>query len=147
MNGSDVNVFYSTPSCYLYALNQANRTWTSKRDDFFPYANSPHAVWTGYFTSRAALKRYERYSNNILQATRQLNAFSDINLRDGIFPFSTRISFLFILHYRFNYIVVEAMGIAQHHDAISGTERQDVADDYALRLSQGTETALVRNRI
>lgn len=91
MNGSDVNVFYSTPSCYLYALNQANRTWTSKTDDFFPYANFPHAVWTGYFTSRAALKRYERYSNNILQVTRQLNALSNLNSRNDSFSLSKRI--------------------------------------------------------
>ncbi len=35
------------------------------------------------------------------------------------------------------------MGIVQHHDAISGTERQDVADDYAQRLSQGIDVALV----
>jgi hypothetical protein len=36
------------------------------------------------------------------------------------------------------------MGIVQHHDAISGTERQDVADDYALRLSDGIAAAEVR---
>ena len=30
------------------------------------------------------------------------------------------------------------MGIAQHHDAVSGTEKQHVADDYALRLAQGS---------
>ena len=29
------------------------------------------------------------------------------------------------------------MGVAQHHDAVSGTEKQAVADDYALRLAQG----------
>jgi lysosomal alpha-mannosidase len=94
-----VNVFYSTPSCYLYALNKVNRTWPSKTDDFFPYANSAHAVWTGYFTSRAALKRYERYSNNILQVTRQLNAFSNVNLRKSIFPLSKIIKFdlLFVI--------------------------------------------------
>ena len=42
----------------------------------------------GYFTSRPAFKRYERYSNNILQVTRQLNAFSNITLRNAIFPLS-----------------------------------------------------------
>jgi lysosomal alpha-mannosidase len=87
-NGSNVNVFYSTPSCYLYALNQLDRGWTSKTDDFFPYAHHPHGFWTGYFTSRAAFKRYERHSNNILQVTRQLNAFANISLRDRIFILS-----------------------------------------------------------
>ena len=38
------------------------------------------------------------------------------------------------------------MGIAQHHDAISGTERQHVADDYIQRLSQGVDAALVSNK-
>ena len=31
----------------------------------------------------------------------------------------------------------EAMGLAQHHDAVSGTEKQHVADDYARHLSEG----------
>ena len=35
------------------------------------------------------------------------------------------------------------MGVAQHHDAISGTEKQNVADDYALRLAQGIDSAAV----
>ncbi len=38
------------------------------------------------------------------------------------------------------------MGLIQHHDAISGTERQNVADDYVLRLSQGVDDALVSDR-
>jgi lysosomal alpha-mannosidase len=122
-SGSNVNVFYSTPSCYLYALNKAGRAWTSKTDDFFPYAHHPHGFWTGYFTSRAALKRYERHSNNILQISRQLNAFANTNLRNSLFVLS------------------EAMGVAQHHDAVSGTEKQEVAFDYAQRLSTGIDTA------
>ncbi|CAF1508455.1 unnamed protein product [Adineta ricciae] len=36
-------------------------------------------------------------------------------------------------------IIDEAMGIAQHHDAISATEKQHVADDYAQRLSKGID--------
>lgn len=38
--------------------------------------------------------------------------------------------------------LVEAMGVLQHHDAVSGTEKQHVADDYAERLSQGTAAAV-----
>ena len=51
-NGSRINAFYSTPSCYLKSLNDAGISWPSKNDDFFPYASDPHAYWTGYFTSR-----------------------------------------------------------------------------------------------
>jgi len=35
------------------------------------------------------------------------------------------------------------MGLAQHHDAVTGTEKQVVAFDYALRLSQGIDQAMV----
>lgn len=33
----------------------------------------------------------------------------------------------------------EAMGVMQHHDAVSGTEKQAVAQDYARQLSEGIE--------
>ncbi len=66
-NGSKVNVFYSTPACYAYAVSQQHREYTEKSDDFFPYASAPHAFWTGYFTSRPALKRYVRTTNNFFQ--------------------------------------------------------------------------------
>lgn len=37
---SGVRVFYSTPSCYIKALNdQSQISWPTKSDDFFPYAN------------------------------------------------------------------------------------------------------------
>ncbi|CAF4650839.1 unnamed protein product [Rotaria socialis] len=123
-NGSDINVFYSTPSCYLYALNKADKRWSTKTDDFFPYASTPSVYWTGYYTSRPALKRYERYANNILQVTRQLNGFSQSNLRNLTFDLS------------------EAMGLVQHHDAVSGTSKQHVANDYAQRLSNGIDRAI-----
>jgi lysosomal alpha-mannosidase len=35
------------------------------------------------------------------------------------------------------------MGVVQHHDAVSGTERQEVAEDYAQRLSDGIDQAMV----
>jgi hypothetical protein len=39
------------------------------------------------------------------------------------------------------------MGVVQHHDAVSGTEKQEVAFDYAQRLSVGIENAIVSIRI
>lgn len=37
------------------------------------------------------------------------------------------------------YLMQRAVGIAQHHDAVSGTEKQHVTDDYALYIHEGTD--------
>ena len=126
-NGSKVNIFYSTTACYLYSLNRANTTWTVKYDDFFPYAHRPHSFWTGYFTSRAALKNYVRRANNYMQAVRQLAVLAQLNSTVTSPALDT---------------LERAMGVAQHHDAVSGTERQHVANDYAKRLSKGMASTL-----
>jgi hypothetical protein len=36
------------------------------------------------------------------------------------------------------------MGVVQHHDAVSGTEKQEIAFDYAQRLSDGINIVEVR---
>ncbi len=41
------------------------------------------------------------------------------------------------------FIIDEALGVAQHHDAVSGTEKQEVAFDYAQRLADGIDSAVV----
>ncbi|XP_060578031.1 lysosomal alpha-mannosidase-like isoform X2 [Ruditapes philippinarum] len=122
-NNSKINVLYSTPSCYLYQLNRADQVWTTKSDDFFPYAHQNHSFWTGYFTSRSALKGYVRETNALLQACKQLDALA---MLEDIHNSTYNIQ-----------ILKEAMGVAQHHDAVSGTEKQAVADDYAMRLAYG----------
>lgn len=117
------NVFYSTPSCYIRAVKNevASKSLAleEKTDDFFPYATSVHNSWTGYFTSRPTLKRFERVGNNILQSAKQLTAFSRIR---GVEYDES------ILDLR------AAMGVMQHHDAITGTEKQAVAFDYVKML-------------
>ncbi|XP_075403812.1 lysosomal alpha-mannosidase [Tenrec ecaudatus] len=124
-NGSRVNVLYSTPACYLQELNKANLNWSVKQDDFFPYADGPHKFWTGYFTSRPALKRYERLSYNFLQVCNQLEALVGPQANTG--PYGSGDSAP----------LREAMAVLQHHDAVSGTSRQHVADDYARQLAEG----------
>ncbi|CAB3385076.1 Hypothetical predicted protein [Cloeon dipterum] len=113
-----VAVAYSTPSCYLQALNAENRTWPVKEDDFFPYASEKHTYWTGYFTSRPNLKKFERDGNNLLQVCKQMHAITSSGESDDLNSLR------------------EAMCILQHHDAITGTEKQHVADDYAHILSR-----------
>lgn len=65
--GSKVNLLYSTPSCYVHHVHKANLSWAVKGDDFHPYAISPGAYWTGYFTSRSGQKLLVKYSGATLQ--------------------------------------------------------------------------------
>jgi lysosomal alpha-mannosidase len=125
--GSNINIFYSTPACYLYSLNKANKTWTVKQDDFFPYAHRENSFWTGYFTSRANLKYNVRKTNTFLQAVRQIAAIAQLNDESSYEAINN---------------LERAMGVSQHHDAVSGTEKQHVAFDYAKRLSIGVEKSL-----
>ena len=121
--GSKINLIYSTPSCYLKSLHESGKTYTSKTDDYFPYASDPHAYWTGYFTSRPALKGMIRAGNNLLQICKQLGALTD---RDWVPGPNGEVT-----------VLREAMGVLQHHDAVTGTAKQAVTFDYAQRLAEG----------
>ncbi|CAG9760144.1 unnamed protein product [Ceutorhynchus assimilis] len=124
LSGSKYNLIYSTPSCYVNAIHdETKNNWIMKQDDFFPYASDPHAFWTGYFTSRPAIKRFERLGNNFLQVCKQLYALADLGPEDMVDLNALR----------------EAMGVMQHHDAITGTEKQHVASDYARQLQRGMD--------
>uniref|UniRef100_A0A0E0J2I3 Alpha-mannosidase n=1 Tax=Oryza nivara TaxID=4536 RepID=A0A0E0J2I3_ORYNI len=115
-----VNALYSTPSIYTDAKHAENVPWPLKTNDFFPYADNPNAYWTGYFTSRPALKRYVRVMSGYYLAARQLEFFKGRSNSD-----LTTDS------------LADALALAQHHDAVTGTEKQHVANDYAKRLSIG----------
>lgn len=119
-----VNALYSTPSIYTDAKYAANEKWPLKTGDFFPYADRENAYWTGYFTSRPGFKGYVRTLSGYYIAARQLEFF---NGRSSTGPSTDALA--------------DALAIAQHHDAVSGTERQHVAADYALRLSIGSKEA------
>ncbi|XAR50386.1 Alpha-mannosidase [Bertholletia excelsa] len=119
-----VNALYSTPSVYTDAKYSENEAWPLKLDDFFPYADRINAYWTGYFTSRPTLKGYVRVMSGYYLAARQLEFFRGRSKRG---PTTDSLA--------------DALAIAQHHDAVSGTEKQHVANDYAKRLSIGYNEA------
>eukprot|EP00913_Durusdinium_trenchii_P014017 g13162.t1 len=118
-----IKVFYSTPSRYVEAKQKETMVkWPLKEDDFFPYADGPHKFWTGYFTSRPTLKRYIRDTSAFFQVAKQITALAESGTQG-------------LEH------LAEALGVAQHHDAVSGTAKQHVTFDYAKRLARG-RTAL-----
>ena len=141
-----VNIFYSSPEYYTkckYEEMQASIpkeksgetisqkvSLSIKEDDFFPYSDCEHCFWTGYFTSRAGFKRMERVASTFLMAARQIEACKDFDTtneqntcEEGIFQ------------------LADAAGVAQHHDGVSGTAKQHVANDYAKRLQAGIDAS------
>ncbi|CAG2178147.1 unnamed protein product, partial [Oppiella nova] len=111
----EVNMMYSTPNCYIKALNGLNRTFAERSVDYLSY-------WVGYYSNRPALKYQDRITNNILQASKQLSVLARLD------PLNTRA------------YVDEAsneVAVMTHHDAITGTSPQATADDYTSRLQSG----------
>ena len=110
---------YSTPSRYMDEVTSSiGDSLSERKEDFFPYADDAYSYWSGYFTSRPALKGYVRDCNNVLQTCRQMEVLVGSPYCDA--------DKLWL-----------AMSVAQHHDAITGTSKKHVADDYFRRLAEG----------
>ena len=132
LNGT-VNAFYSTPSIYTDAKHKAGLTWELRKDDIFPLADDAHNYWSGYFTSRPALKRQVRFSTNTLNAARQIEIFAGVT-PDEVTVTTVRPSPP--VGTSFTDSLEGTIGVATHHDGMSGTEREDVSDDYEQRIAE-----------
>ena len=122
-----VNIFYSTQADYARARLAADAPLALKTTDAFPYSSGAHSVWSGYFSSRAALKGFVRETSALSLAARQLQAWAAPPADAG--PTNPL------------WLLEQGLGVAQHHDAVSGTSKQVVAFDYARRLSAGRAAA------
>ena len=92
------------------------------------------ADWSGYFTSRPALKRQVRMATNFLGAARQMEVASGVTKEEVDLP-TTRPSPPVGASWTDS--MEGAIAVATHHDGMSGTERQQVANDYDQRISEG----------
>lgn len=120
----NMTIRWSKPSTYLKALStEPSSIWpTRSAQDFFSYDDNKNSWWTGYFTSRPELKGIVRQSEAELRVVDNLASLFSITGRDQ----SGQPASIEQLH--------QAMGCAQHHDAVSGTEKQAVAENYATLL-------------
>ena len=129
-----VKIFYSTPSEYINSINKLNIEYDVKTDDFMPYADAPHAYWTGYFSSRPGLKGMVKEAGRIFQTIRNLFALVQFREEENKNVKEMRRDMM--------ESVVElqkAMAVLQHHDAVSGTATQEVCDNYKEILDNGVD--------
>jgi alpha-mannosidase II len=96
------------------------------RGDFFTYADRDQDYWSGYFTSRPFYKRLGRRAQATVRAAELLHSLTHVLLPGaGAEPPSLRGSLL---------DARRTMGIFQHHDAVTGTAKTHVNDDYGRML-------------
>ena len=88
--------------------------------------------WSGYFTSRANSKSQNRFASANLHASNKLYA------EKAITQSTTEDEVAEIL--RAKEAMFDAMGVNQHHDAITGTAKQAVSDNYAELIGSAMST-------
>jgi len=126
---NNVELIYSTPSMYVDAVNKENIEWPTKYDDMFPYADSETSWWTGYFSSRANSKGYIRRASSNLHASNKLFSLASIDQMTSENTVSKMVDA--------KQAMLDVVGIVMHHDAVTGTAKQAVADDYNRRIFEG----------
>lgn len=127
-NTANITLLYSTPGKFVDKAHAQNVTWPVKYDDMFPYSDNPQDFWTGYFSSRQAGKKQVRDGQANLHASNFLYTMKAI--QEG----ATDAEIKEILAAKNQ--MLDSMGVYQHHDAISGTAKQRVADSYVTLLSK-----------
>lgn len=78
-----------------------------------------YTFWTGYFTSKATLKGYIRETSSFTHASNAL-------LTERVLAQDSSATEIEKTLFSKN-IMLDAMGIAQHHDAVTGTARKAVS--------------------
>lgn len=126
-----INAFYSSPHTYAAAKLESQVAWPERTGDLFPYADAPHAYWTGYFTSRPTSKYLMRRASRLLHASHALQVAHD--LRRARLLAEQRVDG----HASGTAKLEAVVALTQHHDAITGTEKQHVANNYHRRLHDG----------
>ena len=121
----------STPQTYVNALKKEQVEWPVKQDDFFPYSSDPHWYWSGFYSSRPAFKKQVRDASAAWGAHSKLLARKAIDLGTK----DNEIDSILKAHHS----LLDGLGVSQHHDAITGTAKQYVTNDYSVRLWKGVD--------
>lgn len=133
-NKKDMKLVYSTPTKYFNSVFEQVKDWsnTYKNQDFFPYADNEYSYWTGYITSRPFLKGLVRETGNYLTSNSRF--IFDYMLRNKMKSSSGFNAIIDNLFY-----IRENHAICQHHDAVAGTAKEKVSEDYEVRLNSSIE--------
>ncbi|KAL0968420.1 hypothetical protein UPYG_G00266640 [Umbra pygmaea] len=132
-----VQAQFGTLTDYFTAVYKANGVPHGARPpdypvlsgDFFAYADREDHYWSGYYTSRPFYKSLDRVLESHLRGAEILFSLAVAHARhagmEGRYPTS---DYALLTDARRN------VGLFQHHDAITGTAKENVVIDYGNRL-------------
>ncbi|KAM8861457.1 alpha-mannosidase 2x isoform 2-T2 [Synchiropus picturatus] len=132
-----VQAQFGTLTDYFNALYKANGVAQGSKPadfpvlsgDFFSYADREDHYWTGFFTSRPFYKSLDRVLESHLRGAEILYSLAVSNARhvgmEGRYPVSD---------YGLLVDARRSLALFQHHDAITGTAKENVVVDYGNRL-------------
>ncbi|OWF50816.1 alpha-mannosidase 2-like isoform X2 [Mizuhopecten yessoensis] len=134
----EVNIKFGTLSDYFKAvrnseeiLKQENpiEQFPSLSGDFFPYSDKNNAYWTGYFTTRPFDKKLSRDVQANLRAAEMLYVLTIAYMKKWNRPFK-------YYHETATHLqqARRNLGVFLHHDAITGTSKAYVVEDFERLL-------------
>ena len=119
---ADVNITFSTASDYFEAILSENAEFSVFEGDFLPYISKDFGgrskSWTGFYSSRPSLKKKISEAQSLVRAAEIATA---LIFKKQFQAYNT--------------------SLALHHDAITGTCRSEVSDDYIQRLNYDIESS------
>lgn len=125
-NTDNIVLLQSSPTIYLDTIRKKNITWATYYNDMFPYSEHQDEFWSGYYTTRPNTKKLVKDGSANLHAASKLFAQKVLKkqtTKQEVNQLTKATQGMY-----------DAMGVFQHHDAITGTDAQFVDQDYVLKL-------------
>lgn len=129
-----VEIKYSTVESYF---NEIEKEIKDKKNEFLRYTSDflpyvENGIWTGYFTSRPYIKGKIRESSILFSISSKL--YTEFTLNQQIEnPHS---------YYSKQEDLQHAIALTQHHDAVTGTAKTYVNDDYLKIIAKGEKNVI-----
>ena len=125
---------YSTPKIYMEELHQKNASFPLKTDDFEPYAIGPAQFLVGFYSSRPDYKGFIRLASSQLRAANSVLNSAQLFAGSAGIDVTNEVQELGIQE--------AILGVSQHHDAITSSQRRHVHRDYIKQLAVGQEAVV-----
>ena len=103
----------------------------------FPYADNPMDFWNGYFASRMSAKKVVRDAQANLHASNEIFAKAVISKKIEDYDVNANVKEITDA----KDAMLDWLGVYQHHDAISGTAKQHVADNYMMHMQRSIDSS------